>query len=123
MNIDFTVYRISDGMILRSVSSPPYMVQDNLSEGEEFYVGHFHGCNYIKNNLPIIVTKDSTDADKLDAIRLHRSILLKRSDWTQMPDTPLTVDKKAEWAAYRQQLRDFPDVCDISSPVWPVPPN
>ena len=34
---------------------------------------------------------------------------LAESDWTQMADTALTTEKKAEWATYRQALRDLPD--------------
>ena len=41
-------------------------------------------------------------------MRAWRDDLLAESDWTQMPDSPLTDSKKAEWATYRQQLRDFP---------------
>ena len=41
------------------------------------------------------------------AIREERKILLIESDWTQMPDSPLTEEQKAEWATYRQALRDM----------------
>lgn len=53
-----------------------------------------------------------------------RDQLLLRSDWTQLPDVPLSVEKKAEWAVYRQVLRDittqaiFPD-----NVTWPVSPK
>jgi hypothetical protein len=33
--------------------------------------------------------------------------LLSDSDWTQIPNNPLTPEYSAEWAVYRQQLRDF----------------
>lgn len=36
-----------------------------------------------------------------------RKFLLLNSDWTQLPDSPLSAEKKAEWAAYRQALRDL----------------
>jgi len=44
-----------------------------------------------------------------------RDVLQKRnnkltaSDWTQMADSPLSDSKKAEWATYRQALRDVPN--------------
>ena len=38
-----------------------------------------------------------------------RNRKLKDSDWTQMSDSSLTDSKKAEWATYRQQLRDIPN--------------
>lgn len=44
----------------------------------------------------------------LDYIRERRNALLKACDWTQATDSPLSDEKKAEWAAYRQELRDLP---------------
>ena len=41
-------------------------------------------------------------------LRWQRENLLKESDWTQMPDSPLSESKKTEWATYRQVLRDLP---------------
>lgn len=122
MNVDFTVYRLSDGLILRHASSPPSMVDINCREGEEFYLGHATGCNYIKDNMPVFVTTNETIDKLLDNIKIERSARLRLSDWTQLPDVTLTILKKTEWAAYRQALRDFPDTCDPTNPVWPVPP-
>ena len=44
-----------------------------------------------------------------DDIIDKRNSKLRDSDWTQIPDSPLTAEKKAEWAAYRQALRDIPN--------------
>ncbi len=41
-------------------------------------------------------------------LRIQRDRLLKESDWTQAADSPLSDTKKAEWATYRQALRDLP---------------
>tara|TARA_R110002153_G_scaffold100877_1_gene236912 strand:- start:61 stop:318 length:258 start_codon:yes stop_codon:yes gene_type:complete len=43
-------------------------------------------------------------------IREKRYTRLQTTDWTQMPDSPLTAEKRAEWATYRQQLRDITTV-------------
>jgi hypothetical protein len=60
-------------------------------------------------------------------IRARRSYFLAHSDWTQAVDSPLSAEKKAEWAAYRQALRDlpsiYPDVQQESDVEWPVPPS
>tara|TARA_B100000282_G_C31723497_1_gene487215 strand:- start:464 stop:739 length:276 start_codon:yes stop_codon:yes gene_type:complete len=40
-------------------------------------------------------------------LRTERDKLLVESDWTQSPDSPLTDEKKKEWATYRQSLRDM----------------
>jgi len=60
-------------------------------------------------------------------IRQRRIGLLSSSDWTQSADSPLSAEKKAEWAAYRQALRDLPDeqgsVNSIDNVVWPTQPQ
>ena len=42
-----------------------------------------------------------------DELIEKRNNKLIASDWTQMPDSPLSAEKKAEWATYRQALRDL----------------
>jgi hypothetical protein len=37
-----------------------------------------------------------------------RDQLLSQSDWTVLPDAPLTDAEKIEWTVYRQALRDIP---------------
>jgi len=60
-------------------------------------------------------------------LRVHRNGRLKSCDWTQGADSPLTDTKKAEWATYRQQLRDLPasygSLSDKSSVTWPSKPE
>ena len=46
------------------------------------------------------------DSELINRMRKHRNQALKESDWTQIADNP--ISNKAEWATYRQQLRDFP---------------
>jgi len=74
---------------------------------------------------------DGSDAEKtadvLREVRNLRDFYLTSSDWTQMSDSPLSTAKKAEWATYRQALRDMPasnsDVADESEVVWPNKPD
>jgi hypothetical protein len=42
-------------------------------------------------------------------IRKYRDAQLAMCDWTQVPDSPLPAEVKAQWAAYRQYLRDITD--------------
>lgn len=44
----------------------------------------------------------------LEDISWIRTCELKGSDWTQLPDSPLTAEKKQEWASYRTAMRDLP---------------
>jgi len=44
---------------------------------------------------------------EFSALRDYRNMLLSASDWTVMPDSPLSDSKKDEWKTYRQKLRDI----------------
>lgn len=56
--------------------------------------------------------------------RADRDALLSDCDWTQLTDAQLTTSKKAEWAAYRQALRNAPSNWDGVLPViWPTTPS
>lgn len=68
----------------------------------------------------IQAAKDSAMAQ----IRAQRNALLKQSDYTQIPDNP--DPQKAEWAAYRQTLRDLPATITGDPRTftdWPTDPN
>jgi hypothetical protein len=59
-------------------------------------------------------------------IRQRRDLLLYDCDWTQNADSPLSDSKKAEWATYRQALRDITDnitVTKFIDLVWPTKPS
>jgi hypothetical protein len=55
-------------------------------------------------------------------IKKQRNKMLVQSDWTQMPDSPLSPELRAEWATYRQALRDLPNSGDVNNIVWPQQP-
>ncbi|PSU88451.1 hypothetical protein C0W35_20590 [Photobacterium kishitanii] len=58
------------------------------------------------------------------AIRSRRDNLILETDFTQIADSPLTVEKKAEFTAYRQALRDLPQTYDNPDDiVWPTKPT
>tara|TARA_Y100000114_G_scaffold28324_1_gene24075 strand:+ start:271 stop:489 length:219 start_codon:yes stop_codon:yes gene_type:complete len=44
---------------------------------------------------------------ELKHFRGLRNKKLAKCDWTQAPDSPLSEEKKKEWATYRQKLRDL----------------
>lgn len=62
----------------------------------------------------------------LTLVRPERDKKLFLSDWTQMPDSPLTTEEKLQWARYRQALRDFPSTINIERSLehlqWPPQP-
>lgn len=53
-----------------------------------------------------------------------RNLLLLQSDWTQLPNNPLTSEKQQSWATYRQLLRDIPQQSGYPlNVVWPQQPE
>jgi hypothetical protein len=48
----------------------------------------------------------------LNKLRLVRNDLLLKSDWTDLPNAPLTDEKKIEWQSYRTELRDLTNELD-----------
>jgi hypothetical protein len=58
-------------------------------------------------------------------LRRTRDAKLQACDYTQLPDVPLTDEKRAEWVTYRQQLRDYMGtvVDPFNPPAWPIPPR
>ena len=68
--------------------------------------------------------------DYREEMRVLRNARLVECDWTQSPDSPLTAEKKEEWAIYRQNLRDLtesivdpkPLVLDQNHTSWPTKP-
>lgn len=67
------------------------------------------------------VVKKAQHQQTIEEIRGIRNALLETSDWTQMADTALSDSKKAEWAVYRQTLRDLP--ASYPDITWPVEPG
>lgn len=61
------------------------------------------------------------DAEQAKAVRDDRNKRLSDCDWTQLPDNPLA--NKADWATYRQQLRDVTSQTGFPWEVtWPTEP-
>ena len=58
-----------------------------------------------------------------DAVRSKRDSLLSSTDWTQIPDAPLTQEQKAAFISYRRALRDITSVYfEPELVVWPEKP-
>ena len=58
--------------------------------------------------------------EQWNKVREQRNQLLKDSDWTQISDYNLGLENKEQWATYRQELRDLPNL--QSNPfdiLWP----
>ena len=56
-------------------------------------------------------------------IRMIRDRYLSLTDFTQLLDVPFSSQVKAEFATFRQQLRDLPNADDPTTIVWPTIPT
>ena len=66
------------------------------------------------------LSAEETDA-QWASVRAERNQRLAACDWTQLADAPLADAEKADWAAYRQALRDLPSTqTDPFDIVWPT---
>lgn len=75
---------------------------------------------------PPAPTNTELNTKCLAEIRARRDKLLARSDFTQLPDIPLSDEQKAAYQTYRQQLRDLPqtyaDATSIDQVTFPKKP-
>jgi Phage tail assembly chaperone protein len=68
------------------------------------------------DGLPQVLTEEEFEErlsylqrkSTFDVARLRRNEALSASDWTQLPNSPLSDEKKAQWEAYREALRNYP---------------
>ena len=122
---EYTIYNPDNGQILRVLRCNPEFLEINISENEKYIEGYFKPSDYIIENEKAVEKVEDTDDTKLRNLTLRGS-LLKASDWTQLPDSPLSSDKKTEYQTYRQALRDitthskWPKLEDSD---WPTKPS
>ena len=65
-------------------------------------------------------------AEDLEYLRMIRNSKLQMCDWTQGSDSPLSSDKKPEWANYRTSLRDITNTyksVNANGFSWPTEPS
>lgn len=128
----FTIYRTDNGQIIRVAQ------QDDAAHGEASLEGEFSGLtHYAKGGVAIEIPPPPGDNLVFDhwlerwvpalgqdtrPIIERRNRMLADSDWTQIPDSQ--VPNKAEWAAYRQALRDITNQPGFPlSFTWPAKPE
>ena len=81
---------------------------------------------YYQNWIVTDATQEEIE-ERLDAqwnqIRLIRNQYLFQSDWTQLPDCPLTIEEKNKWMIYRKELRNVVNQSNPFDVVWPIVPS
>lgn len=66
----------------------------------------------VRCNSKLFLESECPAADlsvQAEILRSQRNALLVQSDWTQLPDAPLSADKKEAWKTYRHALRNIPE--------------
>jgi hypothetical protein len=119
----FTVYDLATGQIEYSTTTVAAINEVGLQEGQGIIEGNYQANEHIVVDGEAVARTDNI----LDILRLKRDALLTESDWTQVNDSPLSDAKKAEWATYRQELRDLPSshqsTTNFDDVVFPTQPD
>jgi hypothetical protein len=135
--MNYTIYSQSTGQILKIVVTDD--IQSQLQSGESYIEGSIDdSAYYIENDAAVAIpakpdqysvfdftTKQWLQQENLAIADVlpKRQRLLYSSDWTQIPNGPLTTGQQAAWATYRQQLRDIPTQSGYPfNVIWPTPP-
>lgn len=70
---------------------------------------------------PSLSITDAWSEELASRARTKRDELLRASDWTQLPDSPVNV---TTWATYRQSLRDVTSQIEFPLNItWPASPT
>lgn len=124
------LYDTNTGAIISCRSIPDHMLDRNIAKrpNTAYINGYINDISTKKINLSdLSIVDKADDTDWNQYMRQHRNGRLKATDWTQVPDSPLTTAQKTAWQTYRQSLRDLPDTLgNISSQadiIWPDAPE
>jgi hypothetical protein len=136
-----TIFKLSNGQVVKNLHcANENDIPLNYDSLTEDYIEGIHLGNkyYIENKTPVLIpdapndyskfdfdakqwVKKYTDEQRWDMVRLVRYKKLESSDWTQLPDVPIST--KEAWATYRQALRDITNQADPFNITWPTPPQ
>ena len=121
------IYDQGTGKVIKTLSVPDLdCLALNVQEGQDYIISDWSGDLSLATVVDGEVIEGSPTNQTQSIARGMRDSLLASSDWTQIPDSPLTETKKTEWQVYRQQLRDlFNDFTytNIEDVVWPTKPS
>lgn len=99
----------------------PYM-NNSVISGSYFEINEDEVVEYQTRRPKTEEELQEETESKWRDIREKRNRLLLESDWTQLSDSPLSVEKREEWAIYRQELRDITNYASPDQVVWPSEP-
>jgi len=112
--------RVQEYVIKNNLKNTIIVSDDSLPERSLEY------CKIVDGQ--VITDEEYKENKAFDLMRRERTRLLQQTDWTQNRDVTLAND--AEWAAYRQALRDLPNTAtpeldeygNLTNVTWPEKP-
>jgi hypothetical protein len=128
--IKFTKYNVDSGLITSHGMCQPQLLNGQAGPDEAVILGHFDANDFKIVDGEVVGYSGPSDAVKneeaLRELRTIRRNLLTASDWTQIMDSPLSIDGVGDWQVYRQKLRDLPadhlTITSIDDVTWPDEP-
>ena len=126
--MEYTIYN-ADGSFLSTVVCSEESLAPMIPEGGYHVDGIQHILSTCVDGTLSVPTSEEIEAysngQNLLGFREDRNAKLAKSDWTQVPDSPLSDSKKTEWQTYRQLLRDMPsqEGFDPLNPTYPTEPS
>ena len=118
MTISYKLYPDVDGVAKKAIQKTEGDIISSIPF-DEANTDYQEYLEWAKTNTP----EAADDTLTWDDIREKRDQILKDTDWTMT--TGATVDQ-AQWAAYRQVIRDIPQTYKDKTPddvVWPTQPS
>ena len=108
--INFIVYD-EDGVIVKTGTCNKSQINLQAKGGQSVIEGVADDTKHMIIDGQV-ADKEQDNSDVIDYLRVNRNLLLSDTDWTQLPDAPLTKIKKDQYKAYRKALRDLPSIYD-----------
>ena len=118
MTISYKLYPDVDGVAKKAIQKTEGDIISSIPF-DEANTDYQEYLEWAKTNT----AEAADDTLTWDDIRATRDQILKDTDWTMT--TGATVDQ-AQWAAYRQVIRDIPQTYKDKTPddvVWPTQPS
>ena len=118
MTISYKLYPDVDGVAKKAIQKTEGDIISSIPF-DEANTDYQEYLEWAKTNT----AEAADDTLTWDDIREKRDQILKDTDWTMT--TGATVDQ-AQWAAYRQVIRDIPQTYKDKTPddvVWPTQPS
>ena len=106
-------FAIIENGVVANVAIADSPIEENWIASDDACIGDLYSGGVFEKPLP------DYDGEWV-IIRAERNAKLAASDWTQLPDAPVDA---AEWAEYRQELRDVTDQTDPFDIAWPTAPG